>query len=103
MAEIIALITAARTLASTRPSQKDGQGNILLNAGLTPDLIDQAVNLDEKGKALIKPAAEKQNHSARGYHLRVARTIADLAGDETTRHDHLAEALQYRRTPENLN
>jgi magnesium chelatase family protein len=48
---------------------------------------------------LITEAAERMQLSARGYHrvLKVARTIADLAGAEAVARAHVAEALSYRR------
>ena len=55
--------------------------------------------LDETGRGLIKAAMRQLGLSARGYHrvLKLARTIADLAGCEAIEASHLAEALQYRR------
>lgn len=49
---------------------------------------------------LMELAFERMNLSARGYHrvIKVARTIADLAGEETIREPHLLEALGYRST-----
>jgi magnesium chelatase family protein len=51
---------------------------------------------------LIKAAMRQLKLTARGYHrvLKLARTIADLAGDPDIRSEHLAEALQYRQTEE---
>jgi magnesium chelatase family protein len=48
--------------------------------------------------ALLRDAAEAMRLSARGYHrvLRVARTLADLDGEEPVRRVHFAEALAYR-------
>lgn len=50
------------------------------------------------GKELLSRVAERFGLSARGYHrvLRVARTIADLAGSETVTKVHVAEAISYR-------
>jgi magnesium chelatase family protein len=54
--------------------------------------------LDEAGDSLVRAAMSQLNLSARGYHrvLKLARTIADLAGSEQILSVHLAEALQYR-------
>lgn len=54
---------------------------------------------DDAGRKLLAQAAEAMRLSARGYTrvLRVARTIADLAGAEGVGRIHVAEALSYRR------
>ena len=55
--------------------------------------------LDTAGEALLKAAVQQLGLSARAYHrvLKVARTIADLAGAEHIGPPHLAEAIQYQR------
>jgi magnesium chelatase family protein len=61
--------------------------------------IDAFCLPDEAGMALLKTAISRLNLSARAYHriLKVARTIADLAGDTAIKPNQIAEAVQYRR------
>jgi len=58
----------------------------------------QVFALDDTGRALMQTAMNQLQLSARVYHrvLKLARTIADLAGSEAIQPTHLAEALQYQ-------
>jgi magnesium chelatase family protein len=60
--------------------------------------VRQFCKPDEAGESLIRAAIGQMNLSARSYHcvLKLARTIADLAGSEFIQAAHLAEVLQYR-------
>ena len=53
---------------------------------------------DEKSQSLLKKYVDSGKLSARGYHriLKVSRTIADLAGSDNIKYEHVAEALMYR-------
>lgn len=90
-AQVAARVAAARELQVTR--------GVRANAELEGDLLEQFATPDEAGRALLMQAAEKLRLSARSYvrMLRVARTIADLAGAEQVGRVHVAEALSYRR------
>jgi len=69
------------------------------NADLSTPEIDRHCLPDENGAMLLRQAISRLLLSARGYHriLKVARTIADLAGAPRVRAAHVAEAIQYRR------
>jgi magnesium chelatase family protein len=69
------------------------------NAALTPEEIDLHCLPDCAGAMLLKQAMTRLDLSARAYHriLKVARSIADLAGEPHIRAPHIAEAIQYRR------
>ncbi|MDP2834065.1 MAG: YifB family Mg chelatase-like AAA ATPase [Pseudomonadota bacterium] len=69
------------------------------NAHLAGREIDRHCPLDGPGETLLKHAITRLNLSARAYHrvLKLARTVADLAGQEQISAAHLAEAIQYRR------
>ncbi len=69
------------------------------NAQLDGEMLEAHATPDEPGRKLLAQAAEAMRLSARGYTrmLRVARTIADLAGMEAVGRIHVAEALSYRR------
>jgi magnesium chelatase family protein len=63
-----------------------------------PRHIARYCGLGEEEKKLLETAMERLALSARAYHriIKVARTIADLAGEEDISTPHLAEAIQYR-------
>jgi magnesium chelatase family protein len=60
--------------------------------------VRRICQLDEEGRGLVKAAMQQLGVSARAFHciLKLARTIADLAGNERVETSHLAEAIQYR-------
>ena len=69
------------------------------NSKLTSSQIERYCSLEEGAATILQSAITKLGLSARGYHriLKVARTIADLAGAEEIDAAHVAEAIQYRR------
>lgn len=75
---------------------------LVSNADMSPKEIRQYCVLDAAGEGLMKTAMRQLRLTARGYHrvLKLARTIADLAGEATIKTEHLAEALQYRQNEE---
>ncbi|MEO1100370.1 MAG: YifB family Mg chelatase-like AAA ATPase [Pseudomonadota bacterium] len=98
-AEAAARVAAARACQAGRYSDAGTDGRRPLNADAPSGDIERIARPDALGQALLADAAAKLNLTARGYHrvLKVARTIADLDGAETTGRLHVAEALTYRR------
>ncbi|HVY75139.1 MAG TPA: YifB family Mg chelatase-like AAA ATPase [Puia sp.] len=74
------------------------QAGVYANAQMDSSLLKRICVLNSAGTSLLKKAMEKLNLSARAFDriLKVSRTIADLAGSEDIRTEHLAEAIQYR-------
>ena len=72
---------------------------LLTNSEMGPNEVYQYCDLDEQAAGLVRSAMQRMQLSARVYHriLKLARTIADLSGDETVGVAHVAEALQYRQ------
>ncbi len=68
------------------------------NAQMSPKMLQRICVISDAGSTLLKKAMERLGLSARAYDriLKVARTIADLAGSEQIETEHLAEAIQYR-------
>lgn len=87
-------VEAARTIQRERFTDTPLQ----TNADMGPAEIRQFCPLDEASTNLVKAAMQQMQLSARAYHriLKLARTIADLAGAEGIQTAHIAEAIQYR-------
>ena len=70
-----------------------------LNAYLTSKEVSSVCSLEKQDQKLLDNAMYKLGLSARGYYkiLKLARTIADLAGEENIQTPHLSEALGYRK------
>jgi magnesium chelatase family protein len=94
-AEVAARVAAARAIQTARYRDHPAR----TNAEIEGDLLETSATPDEPGRTLLAQASEAMRLSARGYTrvLRVARTIADLAGTEQIGRTHVAEAISYRR------
>lgn len=90
-AAVRARVIAARTLQMQRQGKP--------NARLSVEEIERHALPDAEGAALLKQAMAQLGFSARAYHriLKVARSIADLAGSPVVGRVHVAEAVHYRR------
>jgi magnesium chelatase family protein len=88
-------VTAARQRQWQRFADRSG---ITCNAEMRVPEVRTFCELEAAGAALVRGAVERLGLSARAYHrvLRVARTIADLADEESIQPMHLAEAIQYQ-------
>lgn len=84
--------------ARERQRKRLADTGLTSNADMGPAEVRLFCVVDERGRSLLRAAMQQLHMSARAYHriLKVARTIADLAGSEQIQTAHLAEAIQYR-------
>ena len=94
-ATVAARVAVARDRQSSRFADHP---DLRVNANAEGRLLEEIAAPDTEGRALLATVAERFGLTARGYHrvLRVARTIADLAGSQDVRKPHVAEAVSYR-------
>lgn len=93
-AEIKKRVENARRLQSERFTGT----NFITNSEMTPEAVKRFCRVDNTSTNLLHQAVDQMHLSARGYFriLKLARTIADLAGEANILTPHIAEALQYR-------
>ena len=86
--------------ARERQSRRFGATRVSTNARMSNRQIHQFCELDADGEAMLDQVFVQHAFSARSYTriLKLARTIADLAGEDRMRLEHVSEAIQYRST-----
>jgi magnesium chelatase family protein len=85
-----------RVLSSQEIQRKRNKGR--LNSRVSSKELERISHLDDIGVEILRGAVEKLKLSARSYSraLKVGRTIADIAGSEVVKSEHISEALSYR-------
>jgi len=86
-------------VARVRKVQEKRLGKSRVNSSMTPREIKYLCVLDNESNGILQNAVDNLGVSMRGYHkiIKVARTIADLEGEEKILANHIREALQYRK------
>jgi magnesium chelatase family protein len=105
-----AAVTDSATVRAAVAAARECQGRrltgtrALCNADMDGALIRRVVQLDERAQAVLGDAYDRSHLSARGHEriLKVARTIADLDGDERVTADHVHRALSFRGEPQRV-
>jgi magnesium chelatase family protein len=94
--EIKKRVVGARSIQKER--FVNAKRKIITNSEMEAKDISKLIILDDKAKEILNASAKKLNLSARAYHrvIKLARTIADLEGDNNIKTSHILEALQYR-------
>jgi magnesium chelatase family protein len=95
-AAVLARVMRARERQKARATELGTRS--YLNATLPSAVLEQVAPLDDESRRLIEAAVNKLGLSARAFNkvLRVARTVADLDGEERVRASHVGEAIQGR-------
>ena len=88
-------VIVARKVQEIRFEKNNG---VHCNAQISSKTLKEICEIDQSGRDLLKKAMDRLGLSARAYDriLKVARTIADLEGEENIQTNHIAEAIQYR-------
>ena len=97
-AESSATVRARVEAARARQRDRFSGTSAVTNADMGPGEVRQFCPLDAAGEQLMRAASRQMHLSARSHHriIKLARTIADLAGADQISASHIAEALQYR-------
>ncbi|MBM4373368.1 MAG: ATP-binding protein, partial [Deltaproteobacteria bacterium] len=99
-----ATLRARVEAARTRQRERLEPHGISCNALMTPGLVRRCAAPDREALALLRRVYEERGLSARSYDriLKVARTLADLEGEERVRVPHVAEAVRFRHLDRDL-
>ncbi|CAN5371294.1 YifB family Mg chelatase-like AAA ATPase [soil metagenome] len=99
-----ARVERARDVQRERYRWMGPEGTSLHNAQMNPKMMKEFCAIDAESGALLEQAMGELNFSARAHDriLKVARTLADLAGEEKIAADHVLEAIQYRTLDRSL-
>jgi magnesium chelatase family protein len=97
-AETSAAIRLRVQAARERQLERFKGRKLTCNTEMGPNEVREFCQTDASGEKLLKAATQQLHLSARAYHrvLKLARTIADLAGSDMIMANHIAEAIQYR-------